>query len=184
MRTSEDCRNRALRGLNEEWRNNLPCIPLTKEELKVIVNKQYELKAIQLFESICSDSAGVLRLLKLAKEMIIVALSALRDKRKEQVNVLNLLSGARFEFHFHGVLAPTCCKQRRYSRTCKKEDTYEHLLQCYSLTEKLAAGPDMVNFLVNMAKATATEEPDRPIPVYVVSQKTESPLSKGTMCQY
>ena len=171
LRMADDFRTLAMPILGQGWAQQLPLIPHTKEEINTAIHKQYEqdeLKAIQLLETTGSESANVITKLQLTREIVITALSALRDAHEEQVNLVSILSGARFKHHFHGVLVPTCCPNVYYGRRCNKEDNFEHLLDCYKLRERLKTGPEAVNFLVTMAQRTATKEPGKPTPMYVM----------------
>ena len=81
-----------------------------------------------------SESAEVITRLSLTREIVAAALAALEQDLAAQVNLLSILGGTRFKYALHGVLVPTKCPNKRYGRRCNQEDTYEHLLNCYSLS--------------------------------------------------
>ena len=93
-----------MTSLGLEWRKKLPRIPLTREEIKATANRQREqdgIRAMQLLDSIQSEPAGIIKSLQLSKEIVKTAMSILRDKHAEQINLISILSGTRFKFHFH-----------------------------------------------------------------------------------
>ena len=145
-------------------------IPLTMEEVTTAVMKQYErdeLQALQLLESLNSESAEIITKLSLTREAIKLALMVLKDNHKAQINLMNIICGTRFKYHFHGVLVPTRCPNKYHGRKCNETDSLEHLLRCYGLQKIDREGPMIVEFLTIMATRTITEEPGKPAPMYI-----------------
>ena len=93
-----------MTSLGVVWRKKLPRTPLTREEIKATVNRQCEqdeMRVMQLLGSIRSESAVIIKRLQLSGEIVITSMSILRDMHAEQINLISILSGTRFKFHFH-----------------------------------------------------------------------------------
>ena len=168
----EEFRTLALVDLGPVWRKKLPGIPVTRNEIKGTVGKQIEqdeLKVIKLLESIHSESAGIIEQLQLTKEIVIAALSVLREKHEAQINLISILTGTRFKYHFHGVVVPTFGPNRQYGRTYGEEDGFKHMSHCYGLEAQVRQGPEAIDFLAKLARQTVTKEPSRPTPMYITS---------------
>ena len=159
----------ALGRLSESWVKDLPGTPVGKDELKSTIRTQQgadEGEVFRILTALESESAEIITRLSLTREIIQTALAELQQDHAAQVNLLSILGGTRFKYAIHGVLVPTKCPNRRYGRQCLKEDSYEHLLQCYSLATMERPGIAAVDFLVLMAKQTKTRTPGVPIPMY------------------
>ena len=98
-----------------------------------------------------------------------MALALLKDNHKAQVNLISIICGTRFKYHFHSVLVPTRCPNDYYGKPCGKMDSFEHLLTCYGLRKRNREGPAIVEFLVLMATRALTKNPGKPMPMYVNS---------------
>ena len=92
----------------------------------------------------------VIRDLRASRPTVEEALKILRGERRAQVNLLRILSAARFR-----VLATCkiyrnkCPKTFRYSR-----DSLSHLLERYEPTPRVEFGKEGVQFLAHMARTT------------------------------
>ena len=96
-----------------------------------------------------------------------MAMSALRGERAAQVTLMSILGGTRFKAYFHGVLVPTRCPRMKRRGVCGEEDTYEHLIWCYWLTDRERKGPDSLDFLLAMARKAIPPIPGKVRPMYV-----------------
>ena len=166
----EEFRQFALPALGAEWEHKLPRVPLTKQELKRVVRRQWEndeILAIRQLAEVGSVSAGILTRLQITREIVHLTMSMLRRERAAQVTLISILGGTRFKHHFHGVLVPTRCPKLRNGRRCGSEDSYEHLLRCYGLRRYERTGPDALDFLVLMARKAIPPVPGMVDPMYV-----------------
>ena len=66
---------------------------------------------------------------------------------------------ARFKYYKFGVLVPTQCPHRRYGAGCGREDGSAHLLNRYSLEEKIQDEIETIGFPVDMAVKTVPSNP-------------------------
>ena len=151
----EEFRQIALPVLGTKWANSLPRVPLTKEELKQVARTQWERDeyiALRQLADLGSVSAGIITRLELTRQVIQMAKSVLRTERAAQVTLMSILGGTRFETHFHGVLVLTMCPRQKRNGTCRREDSYDHLLWRYWLRDREARGADSLDFLVTMAR--------------------------------
>ena len=173
----EEFRTHAVPQLGTKWMKELPLIPLTKMEVKDLIATQQredELLAIRQLGELDSVSAAVILKLNLTREIIASALSRLRMRHEEQVNLLSILCGTRFKYYFQGMLVPTWCPNTFRGEVCAKNDSFNHLVHCYGLRKHLKTGPDAIDFLVMMAKRTKPPNPRRPRPRYI-----EPPISRN-----
>ena len=169
--TTEDFRKFAMPELGGGWIETLPLIPITKEETKLLIKEQQdkdEHTAMRMLGELHSESAGIILRLGLTREIIQEALSKLRMKHSAQVNLLSIVCGTRYKYYHQGLLLPTQCPNKHNRvRTCGITDTFDHMLNCYSLRSHLKTGPEAVGFLVMMAKRTQAEGGKRPQPRYI-----------------
>ena len=173
LNMAEEFRVLVMTELGAELRNGLPCIPLSRDEIKATINKQYEQdgrKVLQLLDSVGSESAGILEKLQITRGIAITALSILRDKREGQVKLLSISRRTRFKFHFHGVLVSTMCPNTHYGMPCGRGDSFEHLLACYNLRNEGKQGSDAIDFLVKLARVTVASGQGSPAPTYVIAR--------------
>ena len=114
-------------------------------------------------------SAAIILKLDSTREIINEALSKLRLRHREQVNLLSILCGTRYKYYHKGTLLPTWCPNKHNGQICGRTDTFEHMLLCYNLRQQMATGPDAISFLVKMAKRTLPRGKDvnHPRPRYV-----------------
>ena len=169
LRVVEDFRSVALPILGTNWSRTLPRIPLTKEEIKILVNKRHqndEMIALKLLRTLDSESAGVITGFDLTREKIQMSLASLQLRHAAQINLLRILCSTRYKYYKFGVLVPTERPNTYYGRKCGKEDSLSHMLHCYSLNKLIRTGPDIVDFLIIMAKRTAPPPPGLIKPMY------------------
>ena len=169
--TTEDFRKIAITELGEGWRETLPQVPVTKDEVKLLIKEQQEGDehlAMRMLGELHSESAGIILRLKLNRAIIQEALSKLRAKHAAQINLLSIICGTRYKYYHQGLLLPTQCPNK-YNRVreCGITDTFNHMLNCYGLRIHLKTGPEAVDFLVMMAKRTQTEGKRRVRPRYI-----------------
>ena len=62
---------------------------------------------------------------------------------------------------------PTCCQNIARGVECGKEDSFEHMLFCYSLEIPEGRGPNCIDFLVKMAERALTERLRGPKPLFL-----------------
>ena len=171
LKASEELRSVLLSTMRMDWGKTLPVIPPTKEEVKdLIKNKQNrdELMVIRILATLSSESTNTITNLEISREMVKTALAGLRDNHKAQINLLNILSGTRFKYPFHGVLVPTCCQNIVGERECGAEDSFEHMMQCYSICVPTKKGPEYIDFMVNLAVKTLHAGPGGPKPMFII----------------
>ena len=152
---TEDFRRLAIQTLGDEWINNLPRVPVGKEELKDTIKRQQERDEediLKVLASLESESAEIITRLSLTREIVTAGLAALQSDHAARVNLLSVLGGARFKYVLHGALVPTRCPNKRNGRRCDREDSYLHLLQCYSLSTEERPGIAAIDFLIKLAK--------------------------------
>ena len=115
--------------------------------------------AMRMLGELHSESAGIMLRLKLTREIIQEALSRLRFKHAEQVNLLSIICGTRYKYYYQDTLLPTQCPNRHNRvRECGVSDSFNHMLQCYALDRNLRAGMEATDFLVMMAKRTLAKD--------------------------
>ena len=169
----EEFRQIALPILGDDWHRTLPRVPLTKEELKEVVRRQWErdeILALRQLAELGSFSAGIITHLELTREIIHSAMSMLSRDRAAQVTLLSILGATRFKTFFHGVLVPTRCPHVLGGEVCGTEDSYEHLLRCHGLRIHERKGADSLDFLVMMARRAVPAIPGTVMPMYVVRE--------------
>ena len=167
LEMSDNFRVMALSTLSGAWAKKLPGIPMSRNELKQALKVQQEtdeLTVLRLLETLDSESATVLLRLDLTRDIIAAALAQLQHDHPAQVNLLSILGGSRFKYAIHGVLVPTRCPNILFGRPCNKEDSYLHLLECYSLQTEERPGVAAIKFPGLMARRTVTNRPGVPTP--------------------
>ena len=127
--------------------------------------------ALQKLASGGSTSAAIMDFLGLTRALVREAFTVLRGERRQQVNLARILGAARYKVLVHNKVYHVKCPRRR----CYAKDSFQHMLQCYDLTERVVTGPDVVPFLVQMAKATLIPEGAKLIPYMVEYNPVEGP---------
>ena len=122
---------------------------------------------LRVLATLKSESTSTIVNLEISREMIRAALAELRENHRAQINLLNILSGTRFKYPFQGILVPTCCQNVVRGVECGGEDSFEHILSCYSLEIPEERGPKCIDFLVSMAVKTLTERLRGPKPLFL-----------------
>ena len=89
-----------------------------------------------------------------AREIIKETLAILRDRGEERVNLPVFLRGARFQYHFQGILAPTRCPNTSYKGQCGWEESFDQMLRCYSSNNGIARGPEAIEIMAIMPRRT------------------------------
>ena len=90
--------------------------------------------------------------------MIQEALNALRDERRAQCNLLEILSATRYKTLTPEGLKPTKCPLQ----SCSEQDSFSHMLARYDLARYVELGSATAQFLVQMARKTQILNPDAP----------------------
>ena len=133
-----------------------------------------------------SVSAAVILKLNLTREIIASALPRLRMGHEEQVNLISILCGTRFKYYSQGMLVLTWCPNTFRGEVCARNDSFNHLVNCYGLKQHLKTGPDAAGFLALMAKRTKPPNPRRPRPRYIeptMKRRGESRRGEATRTQ-
>ena len=111
--------------------------------------------------------------LELTREIVGMAMSALRRERAAQVTLLSILGATRFKTYFHGVLIPTRCPHTWGRVACGQEDTYQHLLACYKIQHLERKGAESIDFLIKMARTARPARPGTAEPRFVVRERRQ-----------
>ena len=166
MRLAEHFRSAVLPQQGEQWRESLPRVPLTTEELKVVLRlreDEDERRAITELAKKGSTSAVIMDFLELTREIVREALEILRGERRLQVNLARILGAVRFKVLTQGKVYHVKCPKKH----CFEKDSFQHMLRCYHLEDVVTIGVEAVPFLVKMARVTALPEGTRLIPYMV-----------------
>ena len=150
---SENLRATILPQQTLEWRANLPQVPWTAEEVRVLLRQRFEADeqgVLQALAELGSISASILVYLNLSKGVVAEAFRRLREERAAQTNLAEILGATRYRVCLGGKLHHTVCPKRY----CYQKDSFLHMLDCYHLTEQVQRGPDAVPFLLRLAKST------------------------------
>ena len=169
LNMAEEFRSIAMPKLGLKWQETLPGIPSTRDEVKSIIlrrHRQDELIVFRLLSSLDSESAVIITRWRLTRDIISAALAELQRTHKAQINLLSIICGTRFKYYKFGMLVPTKCPHERYGVICGREDGIEHLLKCYSITERERNEIETVDFLVDLALRTRPSNPKGPVPLF------------------
>ena len=170
LRPKDEFRLHAMPRLGTRWIPSLPVLSPTKDEVKSLLERQQcqdESMALRQLDELDSASAEIALKLDLTREIITSTLSRLRMRHAEQVNLLSVLSGSHFEYYHSGTLLPTWCPNERSGPPCGRNDSFQHLLNCYNLRRHFATGPGAVNFPTLLARRTLLKGPKGARPRYI-----------------
>ena len=171
LRASEEFRSIVLSKVGLEWSKGLPVVPLTKSEVKSLVQERHnkdEIVALRILATLESESTAIIVKLGLTREMVKAALAGLQTSHSDQINLLRVLCGTRYKYPYLGILLPTQCPNTRNGRECNEEDSFDHMVSCYKLQVPPSGDPGNIDFLIGMAKSTAPGTPGGPRPMYLV----------------
>ena len=166
VRLAEHFRSVVIPQQGEKWRAELPRIPLTTEELKKVLQHhedEDERRALRRLAEEGSTSAAIMDFLGLTREIAREAFEMLKGERRLQVNLARILGASRYKVLTQNKVYHVKCPRK----TCYEKDSFQHMLHCYHLTELVVTGPDVVPFLVQMAKVTLIPEGTKLIPYMV-----------------
>ena len=166
----EEVRSVLLSTVRMDWGDSLPVVPLTRDEVKELIRTKHEKDEkviMRILSTLSSESTSTTVDLGISREFIKAALAGLRENHIAQTNLLNILAGTRFKYPFQGILVPTCCQHMVEGGECGKEDSFEHMVSCYSLVIPEGRGPECIEFLINMAIATLTGRLGGPKPLFL-----------------
>ena len=166
VRLAEHFRSVVIPQQGEVWREKLPRVPLSTNELKevlLIQENRDEREALERLAEKGSTSAEIIKCLGLTRELAREVFWVLRGKRKLQVNLARILGAARFKVLTLGKVYHVKCPKTH----CFERDSFQHMLQCYGIAEQMVSGADAVPFLVKMARATLPVEGAKLIPYMV-----------------
>ena len=147
------------------WAATLPVLPYTTGEVKELIENQClsdEQGVLEQLMHLGSASAQILTQLQLTRGIVKEALQELRDERRAQCNLLEVLSAARYKMVTAQGLVDTHCPLR----ACRARDSFSHMLECYDLQEHVARGAASVPFLVRMARKTQILDLSTPRPYW------------------
>ena len=97
-----------------------------------------------------SLSAAIIRRLQLTRKVLMEATRMLLDERRAQNNLLAVLGASRYKVVTKQGLCDTRCPLRH----CQREDSFDHMLQCYDSESSVEYGAAAAPFLVRMARKT------------------------------
>ena len=103
-------------------------------------------------------SAQIVTRLQLTRGVAQEALVLLRDERKVQCNLLEILRAVRYKTLTKEGLSDTRCPLI----ACRGRDSFPHMLKCYDLESSLETGAASAQFLVRMAKKTQILDENAP----------------------
>ena len=172
----EEFRQIAIPILGHDWPKSLPRIPLTKPEIKKVIRTQWEKDeqlVLRQLSELGSVSSEIITRLELTREIVGLAMSALRRERAAQVTLLSILGATRFKTYFHGVLIPTRCPHTWGRVACGQEDTYQHLLICYKIQHLERKGAESLDFLITMARKARPARPGTVEPRFAVRERRQ-----------
>ena len=121
-----------------------------------------ELGALRQLLELGSGSANVTTYLELTQAIVAEAYEALRDEQDAQRNLVEILSGTRYETYQVIRVYHTRCP-RVY---CYSTYSFLNMLDCYSLRDSVHWGPDSTPFPVRMARTTRPRRGSAP-PLYL-----------------
>ena len=150
---AEHFRTAVLNSRSPQWKAHLPKTACATAEMKQLLDSEFqrdEKEVIQQLAKIGSLSAAIVLKLQLTRAIVAEAIHNLRDERRAQSNLLDILSAGRFKVLTKQGLMSTHCPLR----ACQKKDSFGHMLKCYDLEAGLQAGPAAADFLVKMARKT------------------------------
>ena len=163
MSIAEHFRTAAATRYMGNWKEKLPCLPCTTGEIKDILLTQFsqdEQTVLTKLAELGSQSAQIITKLQLTREIIKEAPRELRDERRAQNNLLQVLSAARYKMLSLEGLQDTVCPLQ----ACNSQDTFKHMLLCYDLSDPVQVGAASVTFLTKMARKTQILDPKAPRP--------------------
>ena len=150
---AEHFRAAVLNKKTPQWKAHLPVTPCTTEELKQLLGREFqkdEREVLQQLAKIGSLSAAIIIKMQLTRAIVAEAIHNLRDERRVQSNLLEILSAGRFKVPTKQGLMSTHCPLK----ACRQQDSFDHMLKCYDLEDGLRSGPAATDFLVKMARKT------------------------------
>ena len=95
-----------------QWKPRLPMTPCTTEELRQLLDSEFprdEKEVLQRLAKIGSVSAAIILKLQLARAIVAEAIHNLRDERRVQSSLLEILSAGSFEVLTKQGLVSTHC---------------------------------------------------------------------------
>ena len=145
----------------DKWLQELPTIPCTKQEIKLLLEEQQhadERKALDQLQALGSESAGIIKELDLTRAVIAEVMDTLKDERNAQVVLFTILSATRFRTFVNKEMHPTVCPRPG----CMQRDSFWHLVDCNKLRTSIERGADSALFLVHLARTMHLDSAPRP----------------------
>ena len=164
MGTLEHYRTVILPQQPKGWTTRLPRVPITTDELKGELKKLYEKDELQIMKQLSeigSASASIVVFLELTRTVVNEAYQMLRDQPEVQQNLTEILSATRYKTYSQGHMHHIKCPRK----TCFKQDSFRHMIECYNLTNDIKKGPEATPFLVKMARETYRGKKGKYIPL-------------------
>ena len=177
VRLAEHFRSVVIPQQGELWRERLPRVPLTTDELKEVLKTQEdsdERVALAELAQKGSTSAVITNYLDLTREIVREAFTVLRGERHLQVGLAQILGATRYKVLTEGKVYHVKCPKTY----CFERDSFSHMLQRYDLTKEVETGAESVPFLVKMARRAAIPKGAMRIP-YMVEYHPE-PVEEET----
>ena len=145
-----------------KWADQLPRIPLTKQETKDMLKKRQEKDEFNILCRLAemgSGSATIITKLGLTRGIVKEALRELKSVRAAQITLGTVLGATRFRLYQGSRRLATRCGKCRHV-----EDSFDHMLRCYDLMGEYQTGANTVDFLVTMAKKVKLSPPGISLP--------------------
>ena len=158
----EEFRLAGAGAIAERGTDRVPRIPLTKQETKELLKRRQERDECNILcrlAELGSGSATIITRLRLTRDNVKEALKGLKEDRAAQITLVTILGATRFRIHRGGRTLPTRCGRCRHI-----QDSFDHLIRCYELTQDYQTGDQSVDFLVKMAREAKLSPPGMSLP--------------------
>ena len=158
LSVSEHYRTAVLPSTPPKWRDLLPILPYTTNELRTALNtkqQQDEQAVLAQLARLGSVSSWIVTCLGLTRDTVQEALRLLRDELKAQCNLLDILSAQRYKTLAQDGMPATRCPLQ----ACQEKDSFDHMLRCYDLERYVGRGAATAAFLARMARKTEIVNP-------------------------
>ena len=170
LRITEEFRKYASPRLGGVRITSRPLIPPTKTDVKELLDTEQpydEHMAPRRLGELGSAQADILLRREFTREVVTTVLSRLRARRSGQVSIFSIFRGTRFKYLYRGALLQTWCPNTYRRRECGSADASNSLLTCCSLRERLAKGPEAIDFLILAPKRIKPQGPtESGTPIY------------------
>ena len=164
LRMSDHFRSVVVPRQGEQWRLQLPRAPVTTDEPELKLERNWhqdELRPMERLADLGTASAQIIAYSELTRAVGPEAFKQLGAQRRLQVNLAEILGATRYKILIKGLFCPAT-RPRTY---CFARDTFDHVLECYNLADRVERGPNATPFPVQMAKVALLPPRGRRIPI-------------------